>query len=543
MITFNLIFETNQDGFTPSQAQQDAMNLAASNWGSLFGNIATVDLLIESSSDSTSDTLMSAGSNFAEQPNPGFGNVAVVRNKILTGNDLNGAVGAEGSDNGYDGSVEINWGINWELDINETPNLAEDEFDFYSTFYHEIAHTLGFNSNILRLSNTDPDVYVDIFDEGDETPGSWAKFDEFLTDSNGAKVIDLKTNQIDSETFDALVTGGNSADGTSGLFFSGPNAVAANNGAPVGLFSPATYDSGSSGAHLDDDNPAFKDSLTLAAVDAGPATRMLNAVEQGIFKDLGYTVLSAETPAETLGEDFNRDGQNDLLIYNPEQTWSGIGFMDGDGNIAGSASLWTGWKPVGKGDFNRDGQTDIVIEHLDNDWHGILYMNGPDIQSSQGIPGWADWDIVGTGNFNNDGIDDILVRHQTQGWHGVWYMGGADGSQIQSSQGINVWSDWDVKGTGDFNGDGRAELVIQHQTQGWHGLLELDGNQRIVGSQSIVGWSDWDIVGTSDQNEDGQTDLLIQHKTQSWQGALLMKGNQVIASQSLNIWQGWQALG
>jgi len=539
MINFNLTFETNSNGFTPNQAQQDAMNLAASNWGSLFGNTATIDLLIESSSDSSSDTLMSAGTNFAASPNPGFGNIAVVRNKVLTGQDLNGAVGSGGDDNGYDAAVEVNWGINWELDFNETPSLAEDEFDFYSTFYHEIAHTLGFISNIGPLSKAKPDTYVDIFEEGNDTPGSWAKFDQFLTNGSGATVINPSTNQIDSANFNAVVTGGSSADGTSGLFFSGPNAVAANNGALVGLFSPATYDASSSGAHLDDENPAFKGSLTLAAVDAGPATRTLSAIERGIFTDLGYTVLSAESP----GEDFNRDGQNDLLIYNPQQTWSGIAFMDGDGNIAGSASLWSGWKPVSKGDFNRDGQTDIVVENLANDWHGILYMNGSDIQSSQGIPGWAGWDIIGTGNFNNDGTDDILVRHQTQGWHGVWYMGGANGAEIQSHQGIDVWADWDVKGTGDFNGDGRAELVIQHQTQGWHGLLELDSNQQIVGSQSIVGWSDWDIVGTSDQNEDGQTDLLIQHQTQPWQGALLMNGNQVVASQSLNIWQDWQTVG
>ena len=302
MINFNLVFETNADGFTPSQAQQDAMNLAASNWGSIFGNVATIDLLIESSFDANGDGLMSAGSSFVELSNPGFGNVAIPPNKILTGNDLNGAVGAGGSDNGYDGVIEVNWGVNWELDINETPNLAEDEFDFYSTFYHEMTHIMGFDTTISRLNNADPDVYVDIFDEGDETPGSWTRFDQFLTDSDGTAVINPNTNQIDSDTFDDLVTGGSSADGTSGLFFSGPNAVAANNGAPVGLFSPATYSSSSSIIHLDDDNPAFAGALTLAAVDAGPAARSLNAVEQGIFTDLGYTVLRSDivpAPAPT----------------------------------------------------------------------------------------------------------------------------------------------------------------------------------------------------------------------------------------------------
>ena len=240
--------------------------------------------------------------------------------------------------------------------------------------------------------------------------------------------------------------------------------------------------------------------------------------------------------------DFNSDGQSDLLLYNPQQQLSSIGFMDGTGSITGSASLWTGWKPVAKGDFNNDGQTDIVIEHLANDWHNILYMNGPNIQSSKSIPGWTGWDIIGAGNFNDDGTDDILIKHPTQGWYGVWYMGGADGSEIQSSQGISMWSGWDVKGAGDFNGDGRAELIAQHQTQDWYGILELNSNQQIVSSQSIAGWAGWDIVGTSDQNEDGQADLLIKNRAQGWKGVWFMDGNQITGSQGLNIWQGWETI-
>ena len=245
---------------------------------------------------------------------------------------------------------------------------------------------------------------------------------------------------------------------------------------------------------------------------------------------------------EATRTDFNGDGQNDLLLYNPQQTWSGIGFMGEAGGISGSTSLWTGWSPKATGDFNNDGQTDIVVEHIANDWHGILYMDGSTIQSSQGITGWAGWDIIGAGNFNNDGTDDILIKYQTQDWYGVLNMGGADGSQAQSSTGIAVWAGWDVKGAGDFNGDGRMELIAQHQTESWYGILELDANQQIVGSQSIAGWAGWDIIGTSDQNEDGQTDLLIKNQAEGWNGVWLMNGNQITGSQGLNVWQGWEAI-
>jgi len=248
-------------------------------------------------------------------------------------------------------------------------------------------------------------------------------------------------------------------------------------------------------------------------------------------------------PNEGLSGDFNGDGQVDLLLYQPQQQWSGIAFMDANGNIAGSTPLWNGWKPVAQADFNQDGQSDIVVENLANDWKGILYWDGTNIQSSQSITGWDGWDIVGSGNFNDDGTEDLLIKHQTQNWHGVLYMGGTDGSQVISSQGITVWDGWEIKGVGDFNGDGRADLVAQHSEQGWHGILELDDNQQIVSSTSIAGWSGWDIVGTSDQNEDGQTDILIQNQTQPWTGALIMNGNQVARSQGINSWSGWQVAG
>jgi len=157
---------------------------------------------------------------------------------------------------------------------------------------------------------------------------------------------------------------------------------------------------------------------------------------QGDFTDDSFSVSIPNASPSSSG-DFNADGANDLLLYNPAQQWSGIGFMSG-GSIIGSAPLLTGWKPAATGDFDRDGQTDIVVQNTDNGWKGILYMEGSSIRSSQGITGWDDWDILGTGNFNGDSIQDIVVRHQSQPWYGILSMGGTDGSQVVNSQGINM---------------------------------------------------------------------------------------------------------
>ncbi|MEO0708989.1 MAG: DUF4114 domain-containing protein [Cyanobacteria bacterium J06649_5] len=276
MINFNLKFETNDKGFTPNKAQQDAFKLAAKQWGAQFANDATVDLIIESESSKFSNQLMGALPAIGPKPASGFGDIGVVRNKVLAGKDLNGGKA--------DARIKVNWGQNWELDFNETPNAAENEFDFYSTVYHELSHTLGFFS---EADFRDP--YGTLFSQ----PGSWVAFDQYLTDSKGNSVFD-SDNSLDFSTFSALKKGGNSQEGK-GLFFSGPNAKAANGGRGVGLYTPSS--NVSSASHLDDDNPALSKLLMASSTLPGLSARSFSEVEKGIFKDLGYSFDSASTPA------------------------------------------------------------------------------------------------------------------------------------------------------------------------------------------------------------------------------------------------------
>ncbi|MEO1393115.1 MAG: DUF4114 domain-containing protein [Cyanobacteria bacterium J06634_5] len=290
MINFNLKFATNDKGFTPSKAQQDAFKLAAKQWGTQFANDATIDLTVESESVPFSNRLMSAQYAIGPKPASGFGDIGVARNKVLTGKDLNGGK--------TDARVKVNWGKNWELDFNETPNAAENEFDFYSTVYHELNHTLGFLSEAGSL-----DPYGTVFTQ----PGAWGAFDQYLTDSKGNSVFN-SDNSLDFLKFNALKNGGSSQEGK-GLFFSGPNAKAANGGRGVGLYTPSAKLS--SPSHVDDDNPALSKLLMAATTPPGLSARSLSDVEKGIFKDLGYSFDSASNPG-------NKDNPGSIPSPTPE---------------------------------------------------------------------------------------------------------------------------------------------------------------------------------------------------------------------------------
>jgi len=69
------------------------------------------------------------------------------------------------------------------------------------------------------------------------------------------------------------------------------------------------------------------------------------------------------------------------------------------------------------------------------------------------------WIVAGTGDFNGDGKADILWRRPSDGAVSMWLM---DGTAATSTTTLFADPDWIVAGTGDFNGDGKADILMRH---------------------------------------------------------------------------------
>jgi VCBS repeat protein len=71
-----------------------------------------------------------------------------------------------------------------------------------------------------------------------------------------------------------------------------------------------------------------------------------------------------------------------------------------------------------------------------------------------------EWKIVGTGDFNGDGKTDLLLRH-ANGNTNVFLM---DGATVLggSNTSLQVGNDWQVRAIGDFNGDGKSDILWQN---------------------------------------------------------------------------------
>lgn len=206
-----------------------------------------------------SSTLAATGSDLISS-GPGFFDT-VVQKKILTGVDANGSAA--------DGSIEVNFGNPWAYG----DSVSGSQYDFTSTMIHEMLHAYGFLA------------YVD--EAGWNSGTTWTKFDSFIMTSAGTRVINPSTYRFN------IAYNGNLTGRGGGLFFGGPNAVAAYGGR-VPLYTPSPWETGSSVSHLDDFTfTGAKAQMMNALADTGPSPRTLSAVEIGILKDLGYTVKTS----------------------------------------------------------------------------------------------------------------------------------------------------------------------------------------------------------------------------------------------------------
>lgn len=246
---------TGSGGFLdPSDgpARQAALQAAASALGSYFINSASVTF--EVNSYVSEDFTLASGSSpmYYYVGESGFYQT-VVQKKIITGEDDNGA--------GADGNVYWNWYHEWGTGT----SIPSGQFDMRNAAMHEILHAMGLASRV-SAPGTNAGTTV------------WNTFDRYLVDEQGTPLISAEGAWMG---MDSVLVSGN-------LYFNGPNAVAANGGDPVRLYSPETWQQGSSGVHVD---PSVGVMIMSPAVFPGDGIRTLSAIELGMLQDIGYSVI------------------------------------------------------------------------------------------------------------------------------------------------------------------------------------------------------------------------------------------------------------
>ena len=171
-----------------------------------------------------------------------------------------------------------------------------------------------------------------------------------------------------------------------------------------------------------------------------------------------------------------------------------------------------------RSDANGDGNTDLFWRNGATGDVNVWLLDPTTQQvlpDSDSIANVADpsWVILGTGDFDGDGKADLLWRNTVTGDVNVWFM---DGTTIKAGSGTitaipaNVWQ---YAGTGDFDHDGVSDIVWRNTVTGdvyiWlmSGLTIKPGSG-FVGNAPIATWK---IIGVGDFDGDSRSDLLWQN--------------------------------
>ena len=279
---------------------------------------------------------------------------------------------------------------------------------------------------------------------------------------------------------------------------------------------------------------------------------------EGVASIAGIAVTIAQrgnSPA-----DVNGDGRADIIWQNISDGSLATWFLDGF-TVVGTEYLSISqvtdlnWRVVGSGDLDGDGFADVVWQHETMGSLAVWFLRGSQVVSTQflSVDRVADtnWKIRGVGDTNGDGMADLVWQHQTEGWLAVWYM---NGTQVTATQFLSVNrvadTNWQIAGAGDTNGDGKADIVWQHRTAGWLAVWYLNGIQ-VTNTVflSIDHRTDpqWIIRGVGDTNGDGKSDVLWQNDTTGGLEVWYLDGFTVTSQGSLSIPQlsdtNWKVAG
>ncbi|MEM1069421.1 MAG: GEVED domain-containing protein [Planctomycetota bacterium] len=290
---FNYIeISTGEIGFhDPVQGAEFrlALESAANRFGSQLQHDAVIQMNVFSYPFTGSALSVAASASTPSLTEGGFGN-RVIPDKILGKPDPNGS--------DADGILRVFFfdeDDDFVYDTDPTDGIEDRQLDFQSVMTHEMVHLVGWTSS-TNIDGSD--------DQGNgiDSPGTWTRFDRFLSDANGNRLIDADP---DSDTafqmntsiggWPTVSVGGQGPDG--GLFFSGPIATSVYGGL-VPLYSPSVYSLASTASHLDSEGfpgpSVFSplEHLMSHATVRGEIPQTLTVLERAILADIGILMNS-----------------------------------------------------------------------------------------------------------------------------------------------------------------------------------------------------------------------------------------------------------
>jgi FG-GAP-like repeat/Regulator of chromosome condensation (RCC1) repeat len=181
-------------------------------------------------------------------------------------------------------------------------------------------------------------------------------------------------------------------------------------------------------------------------------------------------------------------------------------------------------------DFNDDLKSDSLQQ--DTDGSIYMYINGgrPPVLLVGPGTGYSFKQIA---DFNGDGKADIVLEN-INGSTEILLMNGPTITSRAFLSGPG--GPWKVSQVGDFNGDGKADVILRH-TDGSLYLALMNGTTVASGAYLTSG-NAWAAAGVADLNGDGKSDVILKNADGSLY-ILIMNGTSITSGAYLTLGNAW----
>jgi hypothetical protein len=261
-------------------------------------------------------------------------------------------------------------------------------------------------------------------------------------------------------------------------------------------------------------------------------------------QEVGVVPLSDTNPAWYLGAvgDLNGDGKSDMLWVNAATGEVDIWNSNPGTSVSFTPELFTTvpntWVLMGSADFNGDGASDLVWRFEPGSQFSnpdpsnpqvgevdVWLFNGASPESftpvNLGVIN-SNWYILGLGDFNGDGRSDILWLNNFSYEVDIWSSTGVGNTLSFNEQGLGTvpseWA-WSAR-VADFEGNGRDDVLWQNNQTGELDLWSFTGASTLSVTTQVIGQVplNWNIVAIGDFNGDGKADILWENENATGTG-------------------------